>query len=121
MSERIPPFTLPGGPANDNANPLKTGHDIELVRAAESILSEVFLRYALGEGRWSESVRIGLTSDKQADLSGLPEELRKKFEQGIDSGLGMKPVKPEDGVRFLAMLFLTNRNRTDLQISTKRI
>lgn len=112
MSERIPPFTLPGGPANDNANPRKTEWSTPEERKLEpreKLLTEIFMRLESEvDGAWGESVRIGLMPDGAADLSEVPEEMRQKWEQeGILGATGLEPIKPVKGQVFIAaLLFL---------------
>ncbi len=117
MSEKIPPFTLSGEPANDNALPSrkwKTGWVDEQKSAlenAERPLTEIFMRLESEvDGAWGESVRIGLTPDGAADLSEVPEEMREKWvREGIPDGTGLEPIKPVKGQAFIAVLLFLRK------------
>lgn len=109
MPERIPPFTLSGEPANDDAVSMKTVRPRvpDVSPGPEGVLDELFMRIGSEDGVVGEPIHIGLTPDGQADLSGVPAEMREKWEKGIIDDGGLSPVLPKQGVAFLAVLLLT--------------
>ncbi len=124
MSERIPPFTLPGGPANDNAKPVKRHWSTiseRRLEQPEKLLTEIFMRLESEEnGAWGESIRLGLLPDGSADLSEVPVELRKRWEEeGFEDASELGSIMPREGVRFLAAL-LFQRHIPGARFSSQR-
>ena len=66
-----------------------------------NMLSEVWFVPAQG----GASIRVGLNSDGSADLSALPDDIRRSLEDfGTRDELHRGNVKAGEGTRFLALL-----------------